>query len=168
MTTAMQRETYALAVLDAARTLQVRFPGRVPHDTIAMLAEDLVGEGVDPRDVREGVRGLARTSSFYDEHLLRLEIGQARERRTMEEARRTPVRALSAANDRDPVDVRAGQIAVQILARAIVTKAAAFRSLPEHAITARMGQIREQVAEAIRADGAVKDVELVRRFGGGG
>ena len=167
MTTATQRETYALAVLDAARTLQVRFPGRVPLETIGALADDFVRERLDPRDVAEGVRGLARSSSFYDEHLLRHEIGQARERRTMEEARRTPVRALSAANDRDPIDVRAGQIAVQILASAIATRAAAFRLLPEHAISARMTQIREQAAEAIRAEPQVTDAELVRRFGGG-
>lgn len=164
MTTATQRETYALAVLDAARTLQVRFPGRVPHDTISALAEDLVGEGCDPRDVREGVRGLARVSSHYDERILREQIAVARKRR---ETTAPPSLRLAVANDRDPIDVRAGQIAVQILASAIATRAAAFRLLPEHAISARMTQIREQAAEAIRAEPQVTDAELVRRFGGG-
>lgn len=160
------RAAYAEAMLAAVRTVQVRFPGRVPGETVATLVEDLVGEGTDPRDVRTGVAMLAREAPHYDEAGLRAQIAAARTRREMLEP--PPARLqLVARGELTPTQERAGGLTARIIARAIARDASAFARARPEALTRRQQQLREALAAAIEGDPSVTDAELLARFGGG-
>lgn len=164
--TPREREAYAEAVGRAVATLQVRFPGRVPGATVAQLAEDLVGEDADPRDVRTGVAMLARVSAHYDEAGLRAQIAAARARREMLEPPPTRLQ-LVARGELTPTQERAGGLTARIIARAIARDASAFARARPEALTRRQQQLREALAAAIEGNPSVTDAELLARFGGG-
>jgi hypothetical protein len=160
------REDYAAEVTEAVGTLQARFPGRVPAATIALLAEDLCGEGADPRDIRAAVAGLARASSHYDERQLRDHLAAARRRR--EDAEQAPRLALVASNPRGSSDRRAGDIVARIIARAVMRDPRAFAAVAPEVLTARQNRLRESIQRAIDAEPAVTDAALLERFGRAG
>jgi hypothetical protein len=164
--TPRQRETYAEEMLAAVRTLQVRYPGRVPGETIATLAEDLIGDGEEPMDVRSAVVHLARAQQHYSEAEFRKYLGEARERRR--NAAQVARPQLVATNERSPADTRAGKLVGILIAKALMRDPTGFVGVPEAQLTARQNRLREAMVRAIGEEPSITDEALLARFGRAG
>lgn len=117
-----QREMhdYAAEMTRAVGTLQARYPGRIPRDTVATLANDFCGERARPEDVREAIARLARASAHYDESALRDHLTAVRKRRELAEGQRRPaLPASTQASDVD-ADVRTRNVLAAIATMALV------------------------------------------------
>ena len=151
--------------------IMARSNGLIAESAALAWAHDLEREGLSAADVRAAGLALGRHIAAPKRGSLRgrvqLEdiVDLARRARTAR-LRGGPALALAATNERDPADVRAGEIVSRLIVRALARDPQRFARVPPEALTARQNALREQIAEVIRAEPQVTDAELMRRFGG--
>lgn len=156
---AQVREARALAMEQAVGTLQARYPGRVPHDTVAALASDLCAEDAHPEHVRAAVSRMARAEEHYSEAAFWSHY------RALLRSRVTDAPQLAARNPRTSAQERAGLLTARLITRALMRDPRAFAAVPEADLTARQNRLRDALTAAIEGDPSVTDADLLARFG---